>query len=67
MFISKLVSNVPFLMWSNMLSSLQYCKYRYFAGIATNVTPSPPLSSGFIAIALGIVVKRQLVPNCCIF
>ena len=42
MFISKLVSNVPFLMWSNMLSSLQYCKYRYFAGIATNVIEPPP-------------------------
>ena len=45
MFISKLVSNVPFLMQSNILSSLQYCKYRYiFAGIATNViepTPHP--------------------------
>ena len=23
-------------MWSNTLSSLQYCKYRYFTGIATN-------------------------------
>lgn len=45
MFIGKLVSNVPFLMQSNMLSSLQYCKYCYiFAGIATNViepTPHP--------------------------
>jgi len=51
MFISKLVSNIPLLMWSNMLSSIQYCKYRYFTGIATNVNPLP---SRFIAIALGI-------------
>ena len=27
---------VTLLMWSNTLSSLKYCKYRYFAGIVTN-------------------------------
>lgn len=42
MFISKLVSNIPFLIQFNMFSSLQYCKYRHFAGIATNEIEPPP-------------------------
>ena len=50
-------------MWSNTLSSLQYCKYHYFTGIAIKNRNTKKIKINKIIIIIIIIIMIIIIIN----